>query len=125
MPTKTRLLELFYYDHDTGTLINRTNRRVAKVGKPAGGHDVHGYAVCKIDGRFYKAHRIIYTMHYGTIPPTLVIDHIDRNKLNNKIDNLRAVTVHQNIRNSRAWQSYCPNCNCHHCAALKGVPLAA
>lgn len=50
-------------------------------------------------GRF-MAHRVIWTMFYGKIDDSLVIDHIDGNALNNKIENLRVVTVRMNNRNS-------------------------
>ena len=41
-------------------------------------------------------HRLIYEMYNGTIPEKMFIDHIDCNKLNNNIDNLRLVNKSQN-----------------------------
>jgi hypothetical protein len=48
----------------------------------------------------FGAHRIIWKMHYGTEPPP-IIDHIDGNGLNNKIDNLREANICQNGWNSK------------------------
>lgn len=45
------------------------------------------------------AHRIIWEMFYGDIPDKMVIDHLDRNKLNNRIDNLTIKTNRQNCQN--------------------------
>lgn len=47
------------------------------------------------------AHRIIWQMHYGEIPPGVSIDHIDGDPTNNRLENLRLATHSQNMRNSR------------------------
>lgn len=57
-----------------------------------------GYRV-RINKKSYAIHRIIYEMHNGKIPENMVIDHIDRNPLNNAIDNLRIVSRAINNRN--------------------------
>jgi hypothetical protein len=44
-------------------------------------------------------HLLIWIMHYGDIPENLVVDHIDRDKSNNFIENLRLLTKSQNNRN--------------------------
>lgn len=50
------------------------------------------YMVTCIAGKQYTLHRLIYIYHYGAIPDNLVIDHIDHNKLNNDISNLRTAS---------------------------------
>jgi hypothetical protein len=52
-----------------------------------------------ISGIKYKIHRIIWVMHYGEIDDSLLIDHVDGNPFNNKIENLRLVTYKENSLN--------------------------
>ena len=47
----------------------------------------------------YRCHRIIWEIFNGKIPTGMVVDHIDRNPFNNKISNLRLITVSENNRN--------------------------
>ncbi len=51
----------------------------------------------------YKAHRIIWELFNGPIPPDKIIDHIDGNKSNNEIGNLRLVSEKQNATNARKY----------------------
>ena len=46
-----------------------------------------------------RAHRVIWEMYNGSIPEGLVIDHIDGDPSNNKIENLRLATISQNSFN--------------------------
>ncbi len=50
-------------------------------------------------------HRIIWVYHYDTISSNLQIDHIDGNKTNNMIENLRLATNSQNKSNNK--RVYC------------------
>lgn len=67
-------------------------------------HDKDGYCeVCLskvVDGihiRLYRrVHRIIWETYYGIIPNEMTIDHIDMNKENNSISNLRVLTREEN-----------------------------
>lgn len=45
-------------------------------------------------------HRFIYSLHNSKIPKRLFVDHVDRNPLNNQLDNLRLATQRQNSRNN-------------------------
>jgi hypothetical protein len=87
---KDRLHEIFKYKD--GVLFRKKN------GVVAGSKDTKGYLISSVDGKRQKNHRIIFMMHYGYLPR--IIDHIDRNPANNKIENLRDVNYAQNSLNS-------------------------
>ncbi len=72
------------------------NKRTNKI---AGWTDRRGYRRVKVNGRSVSIHRIIWEMHHGLIPKGKEIDHIDRQKGNNKLHNLRLVTPTQNCQN--------------------------
>lgn len=58
------------------------------------------YRLIRIDDRLYLAHRLVWLYHYGYFPEGC-IDHIDRNGLNNKLENLREVSYQCNSRNCK------------------------
>ena len=70
-----------------------------KIGDEAGNLNKHGYLRFCYKGKYYLAHRIIWEMHYGAIPAGMEIDHIDHDKVNNLLDNLRLVDSGENSRN--------------------------
>ena len=94
------LNELFDYDKETGDLIWKAckSRRV-KVGAIAGSLESNGYKRLKINFKSYLVHRIVFLMHKGYLPKT--IDHINGDRLDNRIENLRAVTANQNQHNRK------------------------
>lgn len=61
-----------------------------------------GYRCVSIDRKQYKTHRLIFLMFHGYLPS--LVDHIDRDKLNNKIENLREATKQENAVNSERWE---------------------
>lgn len=69
-----------------------------EAGEIAGGKTVAGYWRIKIDQSTYYAHRLAWLYQHGYLPEN-PLDHIDRNKVNNSINNLREVSVQCNIRN--------------------------
>lgn len=53
----------------------------------------------KIDGTFYREHRLIWMWWHGEDPGELVIDHLNNDPSDNRINNLRVATVTQNAYN--------------------------
>lgn len=47
------------------------------------------------------AHIVVWCLHHGPVPDGMVIDHIDGDKLNNRVENLRLVTAYENMQNRR------------------------
>jgi len=60
-----------------------------------------GYRQGMVDGRMLKAHRVIFAMVYGHWPAE--IDHINRDRANNRIENLRDVSRVENMRNKSMY----------------------
>ena len=63
-----------------------------------------GYLYGRIFGKAYYAHRIIWAIFYG-VPPSGDIDHINGDKTDNKISNLRDVSRSTNCRNAKRSKS--------------------
>lgn len=100
--TRKRLLHIFSYDRDQGRLIwkNPTGNRV-KIGAPAGNLcRFHGndYIQLRVQTQNFLIHRLIWFIEKGSFPKHQ-IDHIDGNGLNNRIENLRDVTIAEQAKN--------------------------
>lgn len=99
--TQERLKELFEYDEHTGNftrLISTSTK--SKVGQIAGSNHIGGYIEIGIDNKSYMAHRLVWLYVHGHFPKRL-IDHIDGNRKNNKLNNLREANHTQNMYNSK------------------------
>jgi hypothetical protein len=99
--THEEFLELMVYDQDTGILSWR-NRKDTRVRNTA----PKSYIKFKIKNVHHGAHRLIWFYHYGRWPESDVIDHIDRNKHNNRIENLREATFALNAQNRTDVECY-------------------
>lgn len=91
LPPLERLHELLVYEAETGVLRWRVMRNLnnATAGSVAGSDNGSGYLQVMIDGVRYKAHRLAYYMGTGSDPGEWEIDHIDRDRCNNRLNNLR------------------------------------
>jgi hypothetical protein len=58
-----------------------------------------GYRMGRIDHKAYQAHRVIWALHHGE-DPAGEIDHINRDRCDNRIENLRVVSHQENHRNT-------------------------
>lgn len=100
--TQQRLRELLDYDVSNGAFTWRTsNKRRIKAGQTAGSYNkVTGYLSINCDNMSFLVHRLVWIYMYGDIPVGMYIDHVDNDKLNNRIENLRLCTKLQNKQNS-------------------------
>lgn len=87
------LREHLDYQPTTGIFTWRKN------GKPAGCKHPNGYVVIRLQGRLYYAHRLAWVHVHGN-GPKQVIDHINQDKGDNRISNLRDVSQSANVKNS-------------------------
>lgn len=95
-PNKSYFEKYLTYNHPQGKLFwkhkpKSDNNRI-KIGKEAGWKNHYGYKRIGLENREYMYHRVLWVMHYGSIPSNKQIDHIDHDPLNNHISNLRLVT---------------------------------
>lgn len=67
------------------------------------------YKRIKIDGKSFSVHRIMWLFYTGGWPNN-GIDHIDGDSLNNKANNLRDVTVKENLKNKKKYNSNKTGC---------------
>ena len=98
------IIDLFEY-RDNNLYWKVRPKNQVDMSKPAGNINGRGYRRIKIKGKKYQAHRLIYLMHNEQWDITDTsqdnsIDHIDRDKLNNSIDNLRVATNSQQQHNT-------------------------
>lgn len=105
--------ELLNYDPGTGVLTWKPrsqkwfsypnfhihwNSRWA--GKVAGTKNKRGYLVMNVLNRIMTAHRLAWMIHYGEIPGQ-AIDHINGDKTDNRLENLRSISQEKNTQNRR------------------------
>lgn len=90
----------FLFDYIDGKLYwkNPTNITM-KPGTVAGCVNKYGYVQVGIKRKYYRIHQLIYLYHHGHVPG--MIDHVDGNKLNNNITNLRECNSSTNPLNMR------------------------
>lgn len=98
--TVERLHELLDYDQATGIFRWRIGRPGVSKGKTAGAPHCGGYLQTSVDQSKYLVHRLAWFYVHGKWP-AFQIDHIDGNKRNNAIANLRDVPQSINQQNMR------------------------
>lgn len=92
------LKSILNYDENTGEFTWKVNKsKRSKVGNVAGWKD-NGYIRIEIDNKTYKAHRLAWLYVNGEFPSDL-IDHINCNRADNRISNLRKATYQENSEN--------------------------
>ena len=98
MITHNELLQTLAYANGHFYWKITTGSGKIKPGDKAGGKRTDGYIGIIINGKNYFAHRLAWFYHHG-VWPSDSIDHIDRDRSNNKIENLRECTYSENAQN--------------------------
>lgn len=103
MITQSRLKELF--DCVDGHFVCK---RTGAIKKETPITPSHRYARTVIDKKTYMIHRLVYLFYYGNMPK--IIDHIDNDRSNNRIENLREATQQQNCLNRATHKNNAVGC---------------
>jgi len=101
--TQEKLKEFVEYNQNTGVFIWKKVNKYTKYnkGKELGGIDEStGYKVAFVDGKKYRQHRLAWLYVYGEMPKG-EIDHINQDRADNRICNLREVTHKENMKNKK------------------------
>lgn len=96
------VLKFVTYDPETGVFIRlaTANGKRRCLGKPCGSvNKATGYVEISVEGRNQYGHRLAWICVHGSVPAGARIDHENRNRADNRIDNLRCATHAQNLRN--------------------------
>lgn len=102
----SHLTSILNYSPETGEFHWSTPRPKIKVGQKAGYIKKNkGYIYIEIEGKSYSAHRLAWFYVNGTWPKH-IIDHINGNKSDNRIENLREATNGQNRANSKTTNKH-------------------
>lgn len=102
MITQTELKEYLHYDPDTGyfTWLKKPNKKIY-LGSRAGTIHKNGYRQISFKGKNYPEHRLVWLYVYGNFPKAKhIIDHINHKRDDNRLTNLREITIAENNRNA-------------------------
>lgn len=97
IPTQALLRKFFIYNPATGDLIYRLPNNQKNIGDTFGALGSQGYLIGNIGSQSYLVHRLIWLYVYGYLPDQ--VDHIDHDRTNNRISNLREVSNLENHKN--------------------------
>ena len=95
------LIQELDYDPTTGDLIWKSGQRKGKI---AGCLNDAGYRKIRYKRQVYPAHRVVWFMHHGELPE--IVDHINRDRADNRLENLRPATAALSSANRRTRKGY-------------------
>jgi len=103
LPNIEDLEKYLQYTPSTGKFkwLNVGRRWKCRMGEEAGYVNKRGYRIIGFKGKIYRAHRLAWYMSKKVIPSDHEVDHINGNKDDNRLGNLRVVTKQENAMNRK------------------------
>ena len=101
LPPKERLHERFTYSFVEGVLYWRHYPKRKLAGSKASSRM---YCHIKFDQVMYQRHRLIWAYFYGD-PGPYIVDHINKTRNDDRIENLRLATISENRWNSKMYRT--------------------
>jgi hypothetical protein len=95
LPSRDYVRKAFLHEPSTGWLIRRKNSDIV------GCSNTQGHLQVRIHGVRYYVHQIVWLYYFGFIPK--LIDHINRNPADNRLENLRPADKSINSHNSKHY----------------------
>lgn len=96
--TVADVLDRYHYNPDTGVFLHARSSPRARIGTVAGCVNSSGYVMLSFDGLLCLAHRVAWLVMHGKWPDDQ-LDHVDGDRTNNRISNLRECTYAENHQN--------------------------
>jgi len=92
-----------YYIDKEANIYSTKGGKIKKL-KPCPNYS--GYMLVTLDGKSYRLHRLIAKTYLNLFDDSLVVNHLDFNKANNKLDNLEVITYKENSIHARLAGRY-------------------
>jgi hypothetical protein len=100
LPAYAEMAATYSYDPETGMITRISSPHARAIGRVVGHSDGRGYLQIRHQGKELIAHRVAWLLAYGEWPdPERDLDHINRDRTDNRIENLRLATRSENIVN--------------------------
>ena len=95
-----QISEIFIVDHIAGTLRWR-DLKPGRVGRPRKtgpiGSNSNGRLIVRMEKKLFKISNLIWSRFNGPIPPGMVVDHVNDDPMDNRLENLQLLTYKQNF----------------------------